>query len=65
MHNDEAALDGQWTPAAGGPEESSPAEKIGKWEMFLGLLISPALLIPCFWHRHIQAGDLASHVYNA
>ena len=23
------------------------------------------LLIPCFWHRHIQAGDLGSHVYNA
>ncbi len=29
------------------------------------LLVSPVLLIPCFWHRHIQAGDLASHVYNA
>ena len=23
------------------------------------------LLIPCFWHAHIQAGDLGSHVYNA
>src|SRR5256885_561007 len=23
------------------------------------------LLIPCFWHRRIAAGDLASHVYNA
>jgi len=20
---------------------------------------------PCFWHPHIQAGDLGSHVYNA
>jgi hypothetical protein len=29
------------------------------------LLISSAILIPCFWHRHIEAGDLASHTYNA
>ncbi len=27
--------------------------------------ISILLLIPCFWHAHIEAGDLASHVYNA
>jgi hypothetical protein len=27
--------------------------------------ISAALLIPCFWHRHLVASDLASHVYNA
>ena len=29
------------------------------------LAISTSLLIPCFWHRRIEAGDLASHVYNA
>src|SRR6266481_1997472 len=29
------------------------------------LLLSVVLLIPCFWHRRIEAGDLASHVYNA
>jgi hypothetical protein len=29
------------------------------------LLISVALLIPCFWLPRIEAGDLASHVYNA
>ena len=29
------------------------------------LLISTAVLVPCFWHRHIEAGDLASHTYNA
>ena len=23
------------------------------------------ILIPCFWHHHIQAGDSGSHVYNA
>lgn len=26
---------------------------------------SVLILIPCFWHRHIEAGDLASHTYNA
>ena len=29
------------------------------------VLISVFLLIPCFWHHHIEAGDLGSHVYNA
>lgn len=28
-------------------------------------LISAALLIPCFWHRHIESSDLGSHLYNA
>jgi hypothetical protein len=27
--------------------------------------ISAILLIPCYWHRRIEAGDLASHTYNA
>lgn len=29
------------------------------------LALSALLLVPCFWHRHIAAGDLASHMYNA
>jgi hypothetical protein len=29
------------------------------------VLISLLLVIPCFWHEHIQAGDLGSHAYNA
>ena len=27
--------------------------------------ISLAILLPCFWHKRIEAGDLASHTYNA
>jgi hypothetical protein len=27
--------------------------------------ISVLILIPCFWHKHIEACDLGSHVYNA
>src|SRR5204863_7754169 len=23
------------------------------------------MVVPCWWHRRIEAGDLASHVYNA
>ncbi len=26
---------------------------------------SLGILIPCFWHAHLEAGDLASHTYNA
>jgi hypothetical protein len=29
------------------------------------LLISWLTILPCLWHRHIEAGDLPSHVYNA
>ncbi|MGB7845480.1 MAG: hypothetical protein WBL63_07680 [Candidatus Acidiferrum sp.] len=32
---------------------------------FFALLVSALLLVPCFWHHHIEAGDLGSHVYNA
>ncbi len=40
------------------------------WRLFgsqiiAGFAISALLLIPCWWHRRIEAGDLASHVYNA
>jgi hypothetical protein len=34
-------------------------------KLLLVLAISVLLLVPCFWHRHIEAGDLGSHVYNA
>src|SRR5260370_40906791 len=27
--------------------------------------VTAALLVPCFWQEHIQAGDLSSHLYNA
>jgi len=32
---------------------------------WLILAVSAAVLIPCVWHRRIEAGDLASHAYNA
>jgi hypothetical protein len=33
-----------------------------KWRI---LVASALMIIPCLWHRRIEAGDLASHVYNA
>jgi len=29
------------------------------------LCVSALVVVPCLWHRHIEAGDLGSHVYNA
>jgi len=29
------------------------------------IFLSALLLIPVFWHSHVEAGDLGSHVYNA
>jgi len=29
------------------------------------LILSLVLVIPCVWHRRLEAGDLPSHVYNA
>jgi hypothetical protein len=35
-------------------------------EHWLGIIvISAAVLVPCFWHREIEADDLGSHLYNA
>jgi hypothetical protein len=34
-----------------------------QWWAFL--LCSLVLLVPCYWHTHVQAADLGSHLYNA
>ncbi len=39
-----------------------------KWKLaniLTRVAVSALLVVPCFWHRHIQAGDLGSHTYNA
>jgi hypothetical protein len=47
------------------PSETAQAFEfiVKNWAKFL--LVSALVLIPCLWHRHIEAGDLGSHVYNA
>ena len=43
--------------------EQTPSFPLGR--LLLILAISVLLVVPCFWHRHVEAGDLGSHVYNA
>jgi hypothetical protein len=48
------------------PPSHSEANSQASLRQFLFYVpISFLLLIPCYWHRFIQAGDLGSHVYNA
>jgi hypothetical protein len=44
---------------------SSPTHTPAFRQYLFPLGLSFLLLIPCFWHPHIQTGDLGSHVYNA
>jgi hypothetical protein len=46
------------------PHSQSPVQT-SLQRLALYIPISIAVLIPCYWHRYIQAGDLGSHVYNA
>ena len=34
-------------------------------QKLLLVALSIAVILPCLWHRHIEAADLGSHVYNA
>src|ERR1700735_3985420 len=45
--------------ATRGGQKSSPAD-----HLLRVVLLSILFLVPCFWQSRIQAGDLASHVYN-
>jgi hypothetical protein len=47
------------------PPSNQNLRALRKLNIPLLLAISIVLLIPCFWHGHIEAGDLGSHVYNA
>src|SRR5260370_32195573 len=47
-------------------EGNLPASlQLSGWRIVAVFFISAMVLIPCWWHRRIEAGDLASHVYNA
>jgi hypothetical protein len=48
-----------------GTKEPSQAWQLAREKKWLILAISVALILPCFWHQRIEAGDLGSHVYNA
>ncbi len=49
-------------------EQGSPAAaslRLLRDKTWLVLGWSVLAVVPCLWHRHIEAGDLGSHVYNA
>jgi hypothetical protein len=41
------------------------ALNVARDKKWLFLALSGLVVLPCLWHRHIEAGDLGSHVYNA
>jgi len=43
----------------------SPGWQFVRAKKWLVLAVSLAMIVPCLWHRRIEAGDLGSHVYNA
>src|SRR5438270_4821629 len=45
-------------------EENATLAFLKRWRWVI-FLVSAGVLVPCFWHRRIEAGDLASHAYNA
>jgi hypothetical protein len=45
--------------------EPSPGWEFVRAKKWTILAISILMIVPCLWHRRIEAGDLASHVYNA
>jgi len=51
-------------PNAGLPVFSVSLQFIRR-EWITLLAVTALVLVPCFWQRRIQAGDLGSHVYNA
>jgi len=49
----------------GDDRQQSSVRQLVHTKKWLILAVSIAIIVPCLWHRHIEAGDLASHVYNA
>ncbi|MGB2624634.1 MAG: hypothetical protein WAN25_20005 [Candidatus Acidiferrum sp.] len=49
----------------GAPMQVAPGWQFLREKKWIILVLSIAIIVPCLWHRHIEAGDLASHVYNA
>ena len=62
-HSSAAASVREPEAASAGLHKSATSLTRQSW--LLIALISVVLLIPCFWLPKIEAGDLASHVYNA
>jgi hypothetical protein len=49
----------------GEEKQPSPGWQFLRSKKWAILAISVLIIVPCLWHRRIEAGDLGSHVYNA
>jgi hypothetical protein len=49
----------------GADSEPSQGWRFVSAKKWLIIAVSAAMIVPCLWHRRIEAGDLGSHVYNA
>ena len=47
------------------PMQAAPEWQFVRAKKWILLAVSIAMIVPCLWHRRIEAGDLPSHVYNA
>src|SRR5580692_12826503 len=47
------------------PVQAAPGWQFVRGKKWVILAVSIAMIVPCLWHRRIEAGDLGSHVYNA
>ena len=47
------------------PETTEIPKLSSKSQFYLVIALSALILVPCHWHKRIEAGDLPSHVYNA
>ena len=46
-------------------QEATEVPKLSsKSQFYLVIVLSALILVPCLWHKRIEAGDLPSHVYN-
>ena len=51
---------------SGSPQQDAGPPNAGfAWRFAPYAIVSLLIAIPCVWQPHIQAGDLASHLYNA
>lgn len=60
-----AAAAVQGYPATGGDRAAKWHAGLVRGRAATIAVASVVVIVPCFWQRHLEAGDLGSHVYNA
>ena len=61
----EATREPSLATLAAAPGALAPASRFIRSFWRRAAAVSALVLVPCFWHREIEAADLGSHLYNA